>query len=146
MNPDQLTWVTALLNDTYVQGTGVMKRVTNGKAAYCCMGVACELFAHDVLEEDALSNSENRILGLRIEAKGDDVQHTYLPPELNERLGLIERDNEVLAQLNDTYHFTFKEIALVLQEAWARGKPVEVIHRGLIDWLGLMISLKGLEP
>lgn len=143
LNPDQLMWFNALTSGWYDQGTGVMKRVQDDKSEYCCMGVACEVLEPAVLEQDDTSTSMIASLGFRISDEG--VQHTYLPPSLNERLGLTEEDNEMLAQLNDSYLFTFKEIARVLLAVWETGRSVRQVHKGLTDWQHIMFSLRGLE-
>lgn len=44
MNPDiKELWIDALLDGKRQQGTGTLKRVVDGVARYCCLGVLCEL-------------------------------------------------------------------------------------------------------
>lgn len=44
-------WVDALRTQKYKQTSGALREVQSGKAHYCCLGVACEVFRLAMKEE-----------------------------------------------------------------------------------------------
>lgn len=118
---DRERWLQALESGDYEQGRNYMRRDVDGRRFYCCMGVACELFGYELLpggnDEFGVSNDD---LGPDAD-NTDDVQSQYLPDSINRQLDLTLRENGTLASLNDTWEYSFAEIAQFVREADAAG-------------------------
>lgn len=112
-------WVKALRSGKFKQTDSVLY---NGKA-YCCLGIACRL--------DAREKGKNFIL-----CNYDDCDQT-LPPSIQEKLNIDDygelekpvriegREYTNLAELNDEAHYSFKEIADVIEEQFIKNVKVK---------------------
>lgn len=115
------TWHDKLLADEYVQTAGTLRADSeskDGQYEHCCLGVACDLAAphrwndhdHDG-NESVLSDPAMRWLGV------EDRNPKLLIPEHLRRIA-GGRDEAPATFLNDTYAFTFTEIAECIKETW----------------------------
>lgn len=91
-------WVKALRSGKYKQGTDYLKN--DGK--YCCLGVLC-----------AITNSKNY------------TTETTLPKSVMEKTGMKSDRGNIsskyyLSNLNDTYYYSFKKIANVIEKNWRK--------------------------
>lgn len=110
MNENAKKWVEALKSGQFQQARGQLRRkLGRGDYAYCCLGLACELYRQDVggrwREETVFGNAHNSA-GLPAKVAkwlgANDDALVYLP-----RIG------KDLAWLNDQ-GMTFKEIAALI--------------------------------
>jgi hypothetical protein len=103
MTPQQLKWIAALESGEYQQGRAALNR----GGAFCCLGVACDLFK----DELGLITREKDSLTFYDEFSG------YPPGQVAEHLGLYNRYGRAakdtglnsLSELNDQGK-TFEEI------------------------------------
>jgi len=111
VNENAKKWVKALRSGKYKQG----KNSLRVDGTYCCLGVACDLYA----KETGLGKwefYEDVCLGFLI---GSNLEETTLPHEVKKWLGLRDccglfiKDGKTdyLTELNDARDYTFKEIA-----------------------------------
>lgn len=113
-------WVAALRSGEYTQGTGALKYTNNGFAArYCCLGVACEVFA----ERARIAAAVLRGSGL-VEFAGN---HSYLPGAISEYLGLADEFDPPLLMASGVHHpasklndegMSFAEIADAIERTY----------------------------
>jgi len=111
-------WVDALRSGKYKQGTGQLQEeilTTNADAEdefipagkFCCLGVACEALGIDYENADGMINDDDDAEALGLEASynyeddAGDVPHV--------------QDQDDLATLNDTFHWSFEQIADALE-------------------------------
>ncbi len=126
----QKLWIDALRSDKYKQGRNRLK--TDDQ--YCCLGVACDLFAeYEGVGKWGIAIFDN---GLRKEFKEKFVVDNseevyYLPYQVRDWLGLTDSDGSCvltddsddqipafpvsLSDLNDSSRKTFKEIACIIE-------------------------------
>lgn len=109
MNQFVKRWLTALRSGEYEQGTGALCK--DGK--YCCLGVACELFAEE--------------LNLKVERFSTTSRYSgctgSLPVLVSQALGLKDTDGSFidgntvksLSSVNDREGKTFKQIADLIE-------------------------------
>lgn len=121
LNDNAKKWVAALRSGNYEQ-TKHQLAVTNSDSepvGYCCLGVACDLYAQDHeidVEYELAADHKSGFIRFGHES-------TVLPPEVREWLGLRERTGDFgspreqnniacysLADLNDA-GATFKQVA-----------------------------------
>jgi hypothetical protein len=103
-------WAQALLSRRYTQGSGYLR---SGDGAFCCLGVACDVFrpdgwefrpAHYIGEPDASPTHP-------WQSAGD----AFLNDEALDYLGLTTDQQLALAALNDAFPPTpFEEIAEII--------------------------------
>jgi len=114
-------WVDALRSGKYKQGTGQLQEeilTTNADAEdefipagkFCCLGVACEALNFNYANSDGMIESHENALALGL----DDYGYFSAPPDDVEE-GLILNDQDDLATLNDTFHWSFEQIADALE-------------------------------
>lgn len=113
-----LKWVEALESGKYKQTAGSLKKIVNGKASHCCLGVACELFMKKQLARAKWQNStDGRSARCYIAWNpARDPQETYtegdeLPTELRQWMGLSIGEQTDIIEANDGQKLTFEEIA-----------------------------------
>lgn len=115
-------WIEALRSSTYQQGFGHLKQKNNDcQNLYCCLGVAAENYG--VIWNEAHLDFPIRY-GLYLNETNRFSTYT-LPTYLLENLGLDIDEQRNLIAANDSYKFTFAQIADLLES----GK--EITH-GLI--------------
>lgn len=100
-------WINRLLSGMYPQGFNKLRRDTEGKSFYCCLGVLCELALQagivtrvpdsDIREPDA---TVHRYISVK-EPEGD-FSALYLPKAVAEWAELDDVPQKNLAQMNDT--------------------------------------------
>lgn len=98
-------WITALESGNYKQGRDYLRqRNVKGRLEYCCLGVLCNLTGTQKWERDR--------------SWGDREAYSYAdgtdgrPPEnISKLVGLETKQIDILVELNDQYHLSFKEIA-----------------------------------
>ena len=116
-----LLWVLALESGQYTQARSILAmRNPDGTYSYCCLGVLCEVAVAHGLELEVHEGSE----------KTYNASYTLPPHEVFEWLGLSreiaglrdillprsEFDEEPFAaELNDSYGFTFEQIAAAIR-------------------------------
>lgn len=113
MNPEiKQKWIDALRSGKYKQTDSALATLDG----YCCLGVACEVFA-----------TEARLKKSGPDSDGDysyNGETAYLPPSLAEYMGIDWRGTllkpvggkATLAELNDEVGYTFEQIADVIEE------------------------------
>lgn len=115
-------WIDALRSGEYAQTVGVLKeKFSNGKDAFCCLGVLCDLYAKETSAEWIY----NRRLG-----RYSFLEMVDLPPRDVEKWANIDSDEEfvhkdeqglvissnTLYDFNDLHGLTFEEIADIVEE------------------------------
>ena len=108
-------WIQALRSGKYKQGRLVLHNVLND--SYCCLGVACALFAEQLnltTTHTEFSISYNDYLSLA----PDDVVELL---QLVDRSGSNKKNSNSLAALNDSGKYSFDQIADELETGryWA---------------------------
>lgn len=109
-----MQWVAALRSGEYKQGVGQLRTVE--PAAFCCLGVLCNLHAQAHPEIAAKQNDPTVYM----------TQAAYLPYEVRDWAGLLTENPRVpalsgavpLSQLNDA-DCSFKEIADLIEKHWS---------------------------
>lgn len=111
------TWIAALRSGKYTQAKGRLEE--NGK--FCCLGVACDLFAERVgLTVDTYDSASHNLKGL----KRYDMSCYELPAKIVELLGLFSNNGKFysddtsqlfLTDLNDKGNKSFAEIADIIE-------------------------------
>ncbi len=109
-------WVRALLSGEYRQGYGRLKTLQGAQEPeYCCLGVACEIFATR-LELDTYVVNDVMFYDDR-----DDV----LPMKVVEFLGVEDYNPNIngtdISDLNDELEWDFNKIAHALNEHYELG-------------------------
>jgi hypothetical protein len=122
-------WVKALRSGKYKQICDRLRATINvSSSGFCCLGVAC-----DLIEENEKSNlhwvKDPDIFGRWYFGESYEISESgFLSKEVQKLYGLPERygfsvklfdsiDSCSLADLNDTWGFTFDDIALVIETA-----------------------------
>lgn len=108
MNENAKKWVAALRSGKYKQGRSYLKRVDDGEARYCCLGVACELFTSP---SKTLAHPDKRICMFGNGASAvlpEDVQAML---GLADPLGYTPALETSLSRKNDAECLTFDQIA-----------------------------------
>lgn len=129
-------WIEALESGRYEQGRSVLKRrPRTGSAKYCCIGVLCELDDEFTWATDPNSGGWDGelIYGWSNTSSifSTGIRHS-LPPQLQAELHLGPRASDALVKMNDTYSFTFPEVAAVLRLHQETGQPLSGILDDLI--------------
>ena len=104
LNPNAKAWVAALRSGDYKQGHEYLKRTVYGEPLFCCLGVACELFAKahpDTAKWVPLALVE-RVQALWVEGAVEG-ESSELPPQVCEWLGLAELRSD-LRRLDEQFH------------------------------------------
>ena len=106
---DVKRWVKALRSGEYAQAQDYLCEVDeiDGTTAYCCLGVACDLFVNDYWSQSPHCSNWS-IGGFK---KWEDVDTTVLPSlGMMKSMGLDPTYAKALADLNDA-GWSFKKIA-----------------------------------
>lgn len=129
LGPNQTKWLEALESGEYQQGTEILCRITDQGNKYCCLGVACELFATELV---SILNCENPSKYGIVEVKGWGEYITTAPISVINALALkngigaprvSESEIPALTIMNDVFGMSFKEIASEIRKspsAWFR--------------------------
>ena len=124
LNPNAQKWVDALRSGKYTQGQYGLRPAND---TYCCLGVACDLFAKE-------NPTEGRWRGNNFVVSGIDSSHSSLPRPVADWLGLARQPGAIaylanahatyghgpasgqnLVQDNDTRRLTFAQIADIIE-------------------------------
>ena len=122
LNPNAQKWVDALRSGKYTQGQYSLHPTDD---TFCCLGVACDLFAKE-------NPTEGRWRGNNFVVSGIDSSHSSLPRPVDDWLGLARQpgaiaylanahatygpaSGQTLVQDNDTCRFTFAKIANTIE-------------------------------
>ena len=108
-------WLKALRSGKYQQGKGSLNPAI-GK--FCCLGVACDITIPENLKrnEDGLIKGNKFLFGLFPSDQSDAPEWLMeLPHDFLKRTGIP------ITVLNDDRHFSFEEIAEVLENVYVRG-------------------------
>lgn len=101
------SWEKVLIHTTVEQGHGnLRKRVTPDRSKYCCLGLACEVSGLGVWTQQGDE--------LYAYVVGTDTRSGTLPYHVDSFFGFTNREADLFIRLNDTYGFTFQEIAQVV--------------------------------
>jgi hypothetical protein len=112
MNPEiKALWVAALRGGKYKQGKNKLRSSDN---EFCCLGVLCNLHAQAHPEIAAMNDIPGEYCG----------EEDVLPPivacwaelDRNPNVHLTKFGNTNLAELNDTYVFSFRKLATVIEK------------------------------
>lgn len=125
MNENAKMWLNALRSGEYIQGRDALATMTSEGVAYCCLGVACDLYRKNA--DDPLftvkeaADSEGTGCGTLMFAG----EENYLPDRVMEWLGMhdergtywdnLHGRNTDLSVKNDS-GASFKEIAQILED------------------------------
>lgn len=119
MNEFAKKWVAALRSGKYAQGRNFLRRISTEHGtpdAYCCLGVACDLYAQDKGGEWAARS----LRGPQTFSTRRDSSSTNLPLEVGMRLGLVDFSSgskavSKLIDMNDRKLCSFEEIASFIE-------------------------------
>ncbi len=112
LNPNARKWVRALRSGKYKQTKDALCTVENGERSYCCLGVACELYA----ASNPLTIKDGELEGKNVVIFG---RASVVPPKkVIKWLGLQSEcgdfDGDALTSLNDG-GTPFAEIADIIE-------------------------------
>lgn len=116
----RIKWAEALRNGGYIQGHTYLKAYVGRdvkQPEYCCLGIACEIFARDSgikmrTVEPVITHAGRH--PVEYDA-GDSYFHsTFLPPMMRDWLGLSHKSEALLAKMNDS-SVPFSVIANILE-------------------------------
>ncbi len=113
MNDNAKRWVKALRSGEYQQTVKRLHRITDGVDSFCCLGIACKLYAedHDITTVIQANTFEDDAVAYASYA-------AILPHQVQYWLGLNDRAGgfgyETLADRNDR-GATFVEIADIIE-------------------------------
>ena len=142
LNPNAEAWVAALRSGDYNRGQSALHELVGGnrdKPLFCCLGVACDLFAQAHPDQGRWLPATGSILGFSTDSKPRELM--YLPIEVSDWLGLKRLQNfnnseanemgeffepsimglkghptrKTLVSLNDEEDYSFKQIADVIE-------------------------------
>jgi len=109
-------WTAALRSDEFKQGRHVLHNLSNN--TYCCLGVACEVFAREnSINREEWATTDDLDGPLKAEKFDDNGE--YLPKQVQEWLGMVTDytiDGEDLTQLNDVEKRSFAQIANFIEK------------------------------
>lgn len=124
-----LQWATWLEGTPLTQGREALLRINKeGEHCYCCLGIYAK---YKYPEKFSMSNYISDIYYF-----GDGYEE-YLPDEVADEVGLLKPMDcdidlqHVLAELNDTYGFTFKDIAVEIRHLVETGTITEKAYRAM---------------
>lgn len=100
-------WVPALRSGKYQQGIGYLR---TQKDTYCCLGVACDILG----VYEWVPDPESPVYALHTN-QSDTWYTEFLPPEVQNRIGLTDEEQDLLMRLNDDFRCSFEEIADFLE-------------------------------
>lgn len=115
-------WIAALRSGKYKQTQGrLCKEIDGGDVGYCCLGVLCDLHAHNTTDQGEWSGYCYRSL------YGKDGFCQEIPPSIVTEWAGLHADNpewntathHTLAQMNDE-GCSFEDIARVIADTWER--------------------------
>lgn len=123
MNPDiKAQWVADLRSGDYEQGRAYLhtQPEQDGLEKFCCLGVLCDQAVKAGVIQRQYHPDEN------FWTYGKDVESLVLPSEVMEWAGMTDSNPELrfkksssdvnsLADLNDTYNWTFEKIADLIE-------------------------------
>lgn len=118
-NPDVLEkWIAALRSGDYKQGTGYLALKEGDDTKYCCLGVLCELAVKEGIIPPGLQIEDRPKVYADTDGEG-----VYYPPNAVTRWATTLFDGwyspidvrDTLDNMNDTYGFTFEQIADALE-------------------------------
>ena len=95
-------WVQALRSGEYHQGHGRLKNADE----YCCLGVLCDI------QKDLKFDIEDRVVGGI--SNNRPWAHAIDAEFFEELTGFTRQDHDIFASLNDDSHFTFEQLANVI--------------------------------
>ena len=123
MNPIvKALWITALLDGNSEQGTGKLTYQENDREKNCCMGVLCKLGELVGIITSEYDVANNRVIYWDARDDGNGYYSNFIPKAIKEWADLpytvflpggdhIFETTAYLANMNDTEHKTFPEIA-----------------------------------
>ena len=124
LNENAKVWVAALRSGDYTQTKQMLHRVTQDKASFCCLGVACELYRDSVGGEwVAVGNPEWNEQAKFMDDEGG-LSDSDLTLAVMDWLGLVNSEGTfydaegvrfTLVGLNDQANRTFAQIADVIE-------------------------------
>ena len=102
-------WLVALWGNNYPQ----TKRILQDEKGYCCLGVACK----ELIPQNEIIMYDEYISGVMPKAQNKSPKWLKI---INNDHGFLT--GICLSQLNDTFNFTFPEIADVLYQVYVLGE------------------------
>ena len=125
LNANAQKWVDALRSGKYVQTRGALRNDEGNEPKFCCLGVACDLYAKET-NVDGWQKIETGVNTLYTFVSDESSSEDALPKPVAYWLGLTSVDGEfnpeiaglrvnTLIALNDNFRFDFKKIADVIE-------------------------------
>lgn len=97
-------WLKALRSGDYKQGSGCLKRVNENGTTYCCLGVLI----------DTLGTRWKKVAGrTHLACRGNAV--AALPADIKRQVGLSDKVESKLIEMNDQKGRSFKQIARYIE-------------------------------
>lgn len=127
MNKENISkWVEALRSGEYKQTREVLHRAGEGLKAtgFCCLGVACDISGLGNWEGGGGDGIYEYVIA------GGASSYEALPREVREWLGvtgenptvLVNKESHSLAELNDDYGKSFKQIANIIERNFLKNE------------------------
>ena len=112
LNANAQKWVDALRSGEYTQGRSCLRKTVEGVSTFCCLGVACDVYAQEVGGSWGPMDQRRDV---KFTDPEKSVASGFLTPAVTKWLGLLWIDGRnvkhSLSRLNDFDHFTFTQIA-----------------------------------
>ena len=112
LNANAQKWVDALRSGEYTQGQSCLRKTVEGVSTFCCLGVACDVYAQEVGGSWGPMDQRRDV---KFTDPEKSVASSFLTPAVTKWLGLLWIDGRnvkhSLSRLNDFDHFTFTQIA-----------------------------------
>lgn len=107
MNKNAKAWVAALRSGDYKQTKAVLAEQLNGDYGYCCLGVACELYAKEHPKFKVVEIEESDTTHKRNIKKYDVDGITSLPNKVRKWLNLSDTNGTYYPEDSDSSSLAF---------------------------------------
>ncbi len=105
-------WIEALRSGTYQQGRNMLRTEFG---TYCCLGVACSLLDNTLWSRETVRIGSESRSGYNY-GNEEDCSPTELPNFVLKAIGITDKTQADLIELNDDERFTFDQIADWLED------------------------------
>jgi hypothetical protein len=116
MTPKEL-WIEALRSGKYKQTQDLLRTGKTDKSAkFCCLGVACDIYAKETGEGQWKYNADKTRMEF-CDTNGQMMGAAFLPDAVRKWMGLrtengaSRKEDTTLTSLNDEYNYSFEQIA-----------------------------------
>lgn len=120
-------WLAALREPDRKQAQGALCRVQDdGSKAFCCLGVGAEVTGDLVERADQYDGEANQLIwGVPVAQNDvsdeDNMAFGTLPPYVQEKLGITDKDQSALIGRNDNFGESFAQIADAIEAGLLHG-------------------------